>query len=162
MWPTPRCLEMDDARMVGRIPVISEQQDRTTPLIMIISDDLPFSGWLTVALAAEGYPTIRSVSTKEAYTAVQRDRPGLVILNIRHLASDHAWHVLQLLWLDRATLSIPTIVCCHNAELLMKKAQRLKEKNCQVLQKPISLDDLRATVATALTQRDADEAISDQ
>jgi DNA-binding response OmpR family regulator len=117
------------------------------PIIAVVNDDTAFLNLMDTILSDEGYRTIIWRQDDNAYEMIRRERPDLVILDIRMEHPEGGWHVVDLLRLDPETASIPLIICSADSAFLRDKAERLNELHCETLEKPFDLDDLLAKVS---------------
>ena len=116
------------------------------PLIAVVNDDTIFLELMHDLLTQEGYRTAIWKEGDRAYEMIKEHRPLLVILDIRMENPDTGWMVLELMRLDPQTARIPVIVCSADTQRIREKEAYLREKNCDVLEKPFLLDDLLAKV----------------
>lgn len=119
-------------------------------VIAVVDDDSALIDLICELLADEGYDTISHKVGNTAYKMIKAKQPDLVVLDIRLETPDAGWLILELIRLDPQTTAIPVIVCSADAQFLKAKEEHLREKGCCVLEKPFNLDELLATVATAL------------
>ncbi len=121
-----------------------------TGLIAIVNDNTDFLDLMYELLEGEGYRAKTYKVAQDAYHQLKEDQPGLIIVDIRMETPEAGWQLIELLRLNPATRPTPIIVCSADAQALREKAAHLRERDCDVLQKPFDLDDLLAKVATAL------------
>ena len=74
----------------------------------------------------------------------------MIIVDIRIETPESGRQPIELLRLNPATRPTPIIVGSAAAHALREKAAHLRERDCDVLQKPFDPDDLRAKVALVL------------
>ena len=122
----------------------------SSKLIAVINDDTAFLRLMDRLLRQEGYRTIAWFEGDSAYEMVHREQPDLVILDLRLDNPETGWMVAELLRLDPTTTHIPIIVCSADAVFLREKEQILREKGCDILEKPFDLQDLLEKVMTAI------------
>lgn len=116
------------------------------PRIMVVNDDTTFLNLMQALLQDEGYDVSLLIEGSLAYSRIREARPDLVILDIRMEHPETGWEVLNLLRLDPETADLPVIVCSADSQFLREKAVHLREKNCDVLEKPFDLPDLLSKV----------------
>jgi CheY-like chemotaxis protein len=87
------------------------------------------------------------------YYLVKRERPQLLILDIRIKNRDEGWKLLEQVRLDPATTHIPAIVCSGDAQLLRWKRRHLRTLGIAALEKPFRLEDLLHEIRTILEPR---------
>ncbi len=112
------------------------------PLIAVVNDDTIFLELMHDLLTEEGYRTAIWKEGDKAYEMIKEHRPLLVILDIRMERPDTGWMVLELMRLDPETAQIPVIICSADTERIRAKEAYLREKGCQILEKPFLLEDL--------------------
>lgn len=117
---------------------------------MIINDDTATVTLMKRLLEEEGYSVIFQHEGSLAYPAIQHERPDLVLLDLRLTRPDEGWRVLEAMKLDRDTTHIPVVVCSADRQQLEASSLRLRELNCDILEKPFSLDHLLAKVRERL------------
>lgn len=127
------------------------------PHIMVVNDDTTFLSLMQTLLREEGYEVSLQIEGDSAYPRIREVRPDLVILDIRMEHPETGWEVLNLLRLDPETTDLPVVVCSADSQFLREKAAHLREKNCDILEKPFDLPDLLnrvEAVVGAVPQRD--------
>jgi CheY-like chemotaxis protein len=76
------------------------------PRIALINDDTTFLELMNDLLESmEGYQVIVCKESDAAYDFVKKERPDLVLLDIRIGGQEAGWTILELLTLDPATIS---------------------------------------------------------
>ncbi len=125
-------------------------------LIAVVNDDTLFLELMHDLLTEEGYRTAIWKEGDKAYEMIKEHRPALVILDIRMERPDTGWMVLELMRLDPVTAHIPVIICSADTPRIREKEAYLREKGCDVLEKPFLLEDLigkvRAFIGPATEQ----------
>jgi CheY-like chemotaxis protein len=119
-------------------------------LIAIVNDNTDFLDLMLELLEGEGYRAKTYKVAEDAYHQLLDDQPSLIIVDIRMETPESGWQLIELLRLNPATRPTPIIVCSADAHALREKAAHLRERDCDVLQKPFDLDDLLAKVAIVL------------
>jgi CheY-like chemotaxis protein len=118
--------------------------------IAIINDDDIYMALMKELLEEEGYRATTWDRKENAYYTVKRDRPALIVLDIRLNNRDDGWKVLEQVRLDPMTTHIPAIVCSADTQFLRWKRRQLREIDCEVLEKPFRLEDLLREVRKIL------------
>ncbi|HEY8490805.1 MAG TPA: response regulator [Dehalococcoidia bacterium] len=116
------------------------------PLIAVLDDDPAFLNLMNVLLTQEGYQTLAWRENQDALTLIRRERPDLLIMDLRLVEPESGWVLLEKLRRDPETLELPVIVCSGDADALRRNAGVLQALRCAVLEKPFDLDDLLETV----------------
>lgn len=118
--------------------------------IAVVNDDTQFLTMMELILSDAGYDVLLIVESSEAFQQICSWAPELVILDIRIESPEAGWTILDLLRLDRATESLPVIVCSAAHDELQKKQQHLEKYNCSTLFKPFNIDDLLELVTSLI------------
>ncbi len=123
------------------------------PRITVINDDATFLDLMRELLEDEGYKVFLVNEGNNAHGAVRRDKPALVILDIRLEHPDTGWMILQALRLDPETAEIPVIICSADALFLRGKEDWLARQGYLVQEKPFGLDDILTKITASLKPR---------
>jgi DNA-binding response OmpR family regulator len=124
------------------------------PRIALINDDTTFLELMNDLLESmEGYQVIVCKESDAAYDFVKKERPDLVLLDIRIGGQEAGWTILELLTLDPATNPIPVIVCSAAISELHEHEPLLKKLGVDVLAKPFDLEMLLEKVKNNLGNR---------
>ena len=111
-------------------------------LIAVVNDDAPFLELMEQLLEEEGYRVLPINEGEQAYQKIKRQRPELVILDIRLGTPDTGWLVLETLRLDPTLRNIPVIICSADLRALLEREEYLHQMGCECLPKPFDLDQL--------------------
>ena len=111
-------------------------------LIAVVNDDAPFLELMEQLLEEEGYRVLPINEGEQAYQKIKRQRPELVILDIRLGTPDTGWLVLETLRLDPTLRNIPVIICSADLRALLEREEYLRQMGCECLPKPFDLDQL--------------------
>jgi CheY-like chemotaxis protein len=79
--------------------------------IAVVNDDTVFLDMMAAVLAEGGWETVVFRDSSGAFDELKRERPDLIILDIRMETPESGWTLLELLTLDREMATIPMIVC---------------------------------------------------
>jgi DNA-binding NtrC family response regulator len=146
---------------VGRGTAVGQQapeangDDPARPAhILVVNDTQEILELFRAILEEEGYRLSLYSYAFDDLVVIKQERPDLIILDLLIGNEDHGWQLLQKLKMDRATASIPVIVCSAALHLLRQLEGHLKEKNVTVVPKPFDIDDLLRAVTRVLDQRD--------
>lgn len=121
--------------------------------IALVNDDEDFLELLTELLESEGYRATCHVDGM-AWTSLRRERPDLILLDLRPQRRDETWALLERLRGDPALAALPIIVCSADYPFLQERAARLRGLGCATIAKPFDLDELLDLIATALAPSD--------
>jgi CheY-like chemotaxis protein len=115
-------------------------------VIAVLDDDLAFLNLMKVLLTQEGYQTIPWQERRGAVDMIRRERPDLLIMDLRIVSADAGWDLLDELRRYPDTERLPVIVCSGDTVALRRNAATLKEKGCETVEKPFEVEDLLAKV----------------
>ncbi len=118
--------------------------------IAIINDDDVYMELMKGLLEDEGYKATIWDRRENAYYTIKRERPDVIIIDIRLQNREDGWKILEQVRLDPMTTNIPAIVCSADTQFLRWKRRQLQELDCAVLEKPFRLADLLRAVRTML------------
>ncbi len=118
--------------------------------IAVIDDDTTFLQLMEDLLSGEGYEVLVWKVANTAYDMVKRERPDLVVLDMRMERAENGWTILNLIKLDPETANTPVLVCSADAQALQAQAENFSRQDIRSLEKPFNLDDLLDEVAAAL------------
>jgi DNA-binding response OmpR family regulator len=114
---------------------------REQPLIVVVEDDVPIVDLLIEILKDEGYKTVCCTTVEDGFRNIKKEKPDLIILDLRLKGSDSGLTLLELLRLTPPSVETPVIVCSADTRLLKEKEQELQSYNCDVLVKPFDLEE---------------------
>ncbi|HIP97160.1 MAG TPA: response regulator, partial [Anaerolineae bacterium] len=125
--------------------------------VLIAEDDPDTNSLLTELLIRKGFETVRALNGYEALAAAYRERPDLILLDLRMPGMD-GYEALTRLKRDPATRDIPIIaISAHSADVEMER-QRLQALGVrEFLSKPFSFDLLLGEIERALEDDKAEE-----
>lgn len=127
-----------------------QMESATSAGTIVVVDDTPeLLDLLESLLTDEGYRVITCQQATRAHALIARERPDLVMLDLR-MTGVAEWEVLDALKADDATADIPVIVCSGAVDELQAAAPRLRALGCDVLVKPFDINDLIQRVARAI------------
>jgi DNA-binding response OmpR family regulator len=124
---------------------------KTKAKIMVINTDPVFLQLMDDLLTEHGYNTIPWREGKTAYEIIKKERPDLLILDIRLTNPEEGWQLVEVLKFDPHTRRIPIIIASADRQFLESKEPILRQKGCFTLEKPFELEDLLARVRQALS-----------
>ena len=151
MFPIPIAVFADGrTSLIHSKGVIAPAQ---ADVILVVEDDLPTRKLFRAALRAEGYAVVTAGDGIDALTYLETHTPSAVVLDLG-LPRLHGRDVLDEMASDGLTQQIPIIVVTGERIDHLDTSQFA----C-VVQKPVSPDELVATVRQCLTRRTARGAI---
>jgi len=127
--------------------------------ILVVNDTQEILDLFREILEEEGYRvSVYSYAFRDL-DEIKTQRPDLLILDFIIGGEAHGWQLLQKLKLDRATATLPVIVCTAAVQLARELEGHLKEKGVAVVLKPFDIDDLVQEVDLAWERLTADAAL---
>lgn len=127
--------------------------------ILVVNDTQEILDLFREILEEEGYRvSVYSYAFRDL-DEIKTQRPDLLILDFIIGGEAHGWQLLQKLKLDRATATLPVIVCTAAVQLARELEGHLKEKGVAVVLKPFDIDDLVQEVDRAWERLTADAAL---
>jgi FixJ family two-component response regulator len=122
--------------------------DPGKPTVLIVDDDQVVTQQLVSLLRAAGYPSISTLDPVQGFMAAQRERPGLILLDV-NLPAGGGLRLLDRLLKATTTQLIPVIVITASEDQTLEGQVRTKGA-VGFLRKPIEAEKLLAAIATAL------------
>jgi len=108
--------------------------------ILVVDDDPTILATVSETLDLEGYPVVTATNGAEALAAVERDRPSIVLLDMRMPVLD-GWGFVRALRERGISLTVVVMTAAADAR---RWAREIGAQG--VLPKPFELDDLLAAV----------------
>lgn len=118
------------------------------PTVLIVDDDQVVGQQLSALLRAAGYPSLTTLDPVQGFMAAQRERPGLILLDV-NLPAGGGLRLLDRLLKATTTQLIPVIVITASDDRDLEAQVRAKGA-AGFLHKPIGSEPLLAAVAAAL------------
>jgi DNA-binding response OmpR family regulator len=125
--------------------------------IMVFNDTQEILQLFEAILMAEGYDvTLRSYSNREL-DEVRSYMPDLIVSDHPPFQEEQGWQFLQKLKMDRATATIPVIICTTSIKWLRTNVDEawLTAKGIEILPKPFDIDEFLAGVRGILARVEA-------
>jgi CheY-like chemotaxis protein len=122
----------------------------TPSSIFVTDDDQPLVELIKELLIHAGYPSAVWHVGEGAFYRIRDEQPTLVLLDINMKNPGRGWSTLDAMRLHPKTRTIPVILCSTDMHLLDAKADRLRDMNCQTLEKPFDIEMLLDKVAQAI------------
>ena len=119
------------------------------PTVLIVDDDEVVTQQLVSVLRAAGYPSISTLDPVQGFMAAQRERPGLILLDV-NLPAGGGLRLLDRLLKATTTQLIPVIIITASADQALEGQVRAKGA-AGFFRKPIEAEKLLAAIAAALT-----------
>ena len=131
----------------------------TTPRILITDDEPNIRLMLRTALESEGYEIDEAVDGQDALEKVEQSRYGLMLLDLNMPVLDGMGVLTRLRELKPELKPRVLILTAYGSIPAAVKATRLGAMD--FLEKPITPDDLRETVASALAETQPEPRFED-
>lgn len=123
--------------------------------ILVINDTPSILDLFQELLGEEGYRVtvdIFDVPSREKLDHIKALRPDLIILDFIVGGESLGWQLLQLLKMDRETVSIPVVVCTGAVRQVTELQGHLTVMGVGIVLKPFDIDQLLAEVAASLAR----------
>lgn len=111
---------------------------------MIIEDDLPILDMMEILLRRIGYEPILVPDVSDAFNRLNAEQPSLILLDIM-MTPMNGWEFLEKLREERGMRDIPVILFTA-APSVEEKVAGLNDKKLGLLQKPVSITELKAGI----------------
>src|SRR4051812_37996004 len=98
-----------------------------TARIVLIDDDLDFTGLVTELFQDYGWETVVCNDDRQALQCVYDSRPDVVLLDVRMSTRQSGWNLLECLQSEPSTKSIPVLVCTAALDDLSARHAWLQE-----------------------------------
>ena len=118
------------------------------PTVLIVDDDQVVSQQLVSLLRAAGYPSKSTLDPVQGFMVAQRERPGLILLDI-HLPAGGGVRLLERLTKTTTTQLIPIVVITASEDQALEGEVRGKGA-AGFMRKPIESEKLLAAIDAAL------------
>lgn len=119
-------------------------------LIAVVNDDAIFLDLMHDLLTEEGFRVIRWFARDGALAMLERERPALVLLDIRMEEPDAGLRLLREIRASQTLGNVPVIVCTADQRFLQEHAEILNALRVQTLAKPFDLDALLEKITAML------------
>ena len=130
--------------------------------IVVVDNDSTFVYMVEELLEDEGWEVVSCLEGETALDCIKRERPDLVILDIRMETSESGWVVLANLRSDPTTRNIRILICSAAVDDLRTREEWLRDADVAVLPKPFDIDDLVQQVRRLLGESPVRSADSSQ
>ncbi|MFA4859342.1 response regulator [Methanoregula sp.] len=109
--------------------------------IMLVEDDLPILELMELLLGRLGYEPVLVPDVLEALVRIRTEPPDLLLLDIM-MTPMNGWEVLEKVREEYGMKDLPVLIFSASPSV-DEKIATLKDKNLGVLQKPVTLAELR-------------------
>jgi CheY-like chemotaxis protein len=119
-----------------------------SPKIMLVEDDQPILEMMEILLVKIGYEPLIVPDVIEALEMVKKDPPALILLDIMMEPMD-GWEFLEKIRKEYGMKDLPVILFTASPSV-EERLKTMHDKYLGVLEKPVSLPDLRNGIAKFL------------
>lgn len=130
--------------------------------ILVINDTQEILELFRMLLEGEGYEVILSGFPVQQINDVKLINPDLIILDFVFGDQKTGWQMLQILKMDRATDTIPVIVCTAALDMVREQEGYLVSQGVHVVFKPFDIDHLLSNVKQLLESHEHVSSIADE
>jgi DNA-binding response OmpR family regulator len=116
--------------------------------IMLVEDDKPILELMEIVLTRIGYEPLIVPDVHEALEIVRNDPPALILLDVMMEPMD-GWEFLEKIREEFGMKDLPVILFTASPSVEERLAT-MHDKRLGVLQKPVSISDLRAGIGKFL------------
>ena len=130
--------------------------------ILVINDTQEILELFRMLLEGEGYEVILSGFPVQQINDVKLINPDLIILDFVFGDQKTGWQMLQILKMDRATETIPVIVCTAALDMVREQEGYLVSQGVHVVFKPFDIDHLLSNVKQLLESHEHVSSVADE
>jgi len=116
--------------------------------IMLVEDDQPILEMMEILLARIGYEPLIVPDVLKALEMVKKDPPALILLDIMMEPMD-GWEFLEKIRKEYGMKDLPVILFTASPSV-EERLKTMHDKYLGILEKPVSLPDLRNGIAKFL------------
>ena len=109
--------------------------------IMLVEDDLPILELMEILLRRLGYEPLLVPDVLEALVRIQKEPPDLLLLDIM-MTPMNGWEVLEKVREEYGMKELPVLIFSASPSV-DEKIATMKDQKLGVLQKPVTLAELR-------------------
>lgn len=124
----------------------------TKKRIAVVNDQPEFLSLMSDFLGDEGYDVIPLPKHQGAFTQIKEAKPDLIICDLIFGGETVGWALVDMLYLDPETRTIPLIVCSAASKLVQEAQPSLSAKGIGWLEKPFELEKLLEVMAAFLAR----------
>lgn len=119
--------------------------------IMVINDTPEILDLFRELLEPEGYEVILYSYAPFELAEIERLQPDLIVLDFIIGQANAGWQLLQMLKMQRATSSIPVVICTAQTHFVRQIEGYLATHDIRVVPKPFDIDELLTTIKLVFT-----------
>jgi CheY-like chemotaxis protein len=110
--------------------------------IFVTNHDPEYLQMIEDVLRDAGYTQITCTGEPEAFEAIERVQPDVILLDIHVGNEAHGWGLLDKIRLNASTKATPIVICTTDPRIPQAKASWLNRQRCTILDKPFTIEDL--------------------
>lgn len=114
--------------------------------IACIDEDANLREMLDLILTEAGFETVQWPGLMDIRAFLRRERPDMLLVEMRLDGDDTGVHLLEGLRIDPETADIPVIVCSGDSRFLRMHGRALRTLAAAVIEKPFTVEQLLTTV----------------
>jgi DNA-binding response OmpR family regulator len=130
--------------------------------ILVINDTQEILELFRMLLEEEGYEVVLSGFPIQQINDVKLIKPDLIILDFVFGDQKTGWQMLQILKMDRATSTIPVIVCTAALDMVREQEGYLVSQGVHIVFKPFDIDHLLSNVKQLLESHEHVALVADE
>jgi DNA-binding response OmpR family regulator len=130
--------------------------------ILVINDTQEILELFRMLLEGEGYEVILSGFPVQQINDVKLINPDLIILDFVFGDQKTGWQMLQMLKMDRASATIPVIVCTAALDMVREQEGYLVSQGVHIIFKPFDIDHLLSNVKQLLESHEHVALVADE
>lgn len=137
---------MGDAPWIFRCPCVGIAEKEPIVRIAVIEDDAGLRQMITFLLGDEGFAVIPCALGAGAHATIARERPDVVLLDLRLEESRTGLAVLEAIRDDPRTRDTAVILCSGDVYFLREHTDELRAQRCGIIEKPFDITELLAMI----------------
>src|SRR5512138_3575417 len=110
--------------------------------VMVVNDHPEFLALLSEFLEEEGYEVSALPKHQGAFEQIKASKPDIVICDLIFENIPSGWAIMDMLYLDPETRTIPVILCSAATRQVQEAVPSLAAKGILWLEKPFELEKL--------------------
>lgn len=114
--------------------------------IAVIEDDTGLRQMINFLLGEEGFEVVPCALGVDAHATIARERPDVVLLDLRLEESRTGLAVLEAIRDDPRTRDTAVIMCSGDVYFLREHAEDLRARRCGIIEKPFDITELLAMI----------------
>lgn len=127
------------------------------PFVAVVDEVPEILTLMDEILGDEGYRVVTGTNADDIEGILVRERPGLLILDVRLPGAVTGLPLLRTIRDYPATAHLPILVATADLNFLRENAGALKDLGCETLAKPFDIDAFLGCVGTLIPAHDRTE-----